>query len=61
MLMAIKKDSEVEKAWSRDGKIICLMKEGTNVKLVINTPDDLFTKLGWDEEKIRRSELFLDL
>ena len=60
MLMAVKKDSEVEKAWTIDGKIICLMALGTNRKLVVNTPEDLHDKLGWSQERIK-SELSLDI
>lgn len=59
ILMAVKHDDEVEKAWTIDGKIICLMTGGTNRKLTISSPDDLQHKLGWSEEKVK-AELSLD-
>ena len=60
ILMAVKKDPEIDSAWTMDGKIICIMKEGANRKIVINSPDDLTSKLDWTEEKLRLHELLTD-
>ena len=36
------------------------MKGGHEVKKIIRSPDDLF-KVGWDEDKVRETGLYLDI
>ena len=52
------KDHSVE-VWTADGKVFCLGKDGPKpIKQVIDSPDDLH-KIGWPEERMRESRLFL--
>ena len=56
MMRLIRADtSNVQRVWSIDGKIICLLKDGT--KQAVDTPDDL-TKIGWTEDRMKSSGLF---
>ena len=57
MLRKVKEDRDsIEKVWTIDGRIFCLLNGGT--KVIIDTPDDLL-KIGWSEERLRSSGLFL--
>ena len=58
MLREIKKDTRVKTAFTREGRIHCVMRDGEDV-ITINNPDDLF-KLNWDEDRIRATNLFYD-
>ena len=64
MLRAVKKDPNVERAvTTSEGRITCFMKGQTGTrarKVTIENPDDLF-KLGWTEEQLKESKLFLDI
>lgn len=63
LLKAVKDDDGTAKTWTIDGRIYCtLNKDGTDGrKYVLSTPDDLFRKLGWGEEKLKNSGLFVDI
>ena len=61
MLREVKKDSIVKRAFTRDGRIQCLVDEnGREKKVTLDNPDDLF-KLGWSEAMISQMHLFMDM
>ena len=58
MLCELKKDDQVKRAWSIDGRISCIVLEnGNDVRKYVDSPDDLF-KVGWSEEKMKESGFF---
>ena len=57
MLKAICEDSTIEAAWSIDGKLLCKSKQDPGRTTVLNNPDALFPKLGWDVEKVSSAGL----
>ena len=60
LLQAVKQDDQVEKTWTIDGKVHCVLK-GDPRKHIIHGPDDLFRQLGWSEDKMKQSGLFTDV
>ena len=60
MLKMVREDPEVDSTWSIGGKVWC-KKKGEEEKRCINSPEELFSKLNWTEEKIKNSGLFLDI
>ena len=61
MSTALRKDEDIKSVWTIDGKICCTKKTEPDKKIIITNPEDLFSKLGWSEEKMRASQLFIDL
>ena len=61
LLQAVKQDDHTEKVWTIDGKIHCTQRNHPGKKFTINSQDDLFKNLGWDEEKLRKSGLFVNI
>ena len=61
LLKQVKKDPNTVKAFTLDGKVHCIIKDGSNrEKVVIENPDELF-KLGWDKKQLKElSKLLLD-
>ena len=57
---AVKNDEKTEKVWTIDGKVFCTLK-GSDRKHTIVGPDDLFRHLGWSEERLTGSGLFVDV
>ena len=57
MLKAVKDDASMEKAWTVEGKIGCVIKGNTR-PVYINNPDDIFKHLNWDEKKMRDVNLW---
>ena len=61
LLHEVKKDSRVKRAFTRDGRIHCVVDENDREKKVtLDNPDDLF-KLGWSEAMISQTHLFMDM
>ena len=61
LVCKLRKDQAVTKVWTIDGKIFYLQKEDNKeVNRTIDSADDLF-KLGWSEEKVRGTGIYLDL
>ena len=60
LLKILKEDNKIEDSWSFGGKIYCKKKDNTNKKYCITSPDDLFL-LGWDENKIKGTNLYVKL
>lgn len=62
LLKAVKDDPGVLKAWITDGRVICILKRDgpDGRKYSISSPDDLFRLLGWSEDQLKNSRLFLD-
>ena len=68
LLREVKKDPNVERAYTLDGRVHCIMKQkpsnagqgGREKRITLDNPDDLF-KLGWTEEQMRDTKLFLDI
>ena len=59
LVRELRKEPRVEKVWTIDGKVFCLVKDGAKrVKQMIDSPDDLH-KIGWSEERMKESGLFL--
>ena len=56
LVRELRLDDAIKKVWTVDGKVTCLMTDGT--RKVIDTPDDLFN-IGWSEKKMRESGLFI--
>ena len=55
MLREVKKDSRVKRAFTRDGRIHCVVdKNSQEKKITLDNPDDLF-KLGWSEAMINQT------
>ncbi|XP_072170535.1 uncharacterized protein [Diadema setosum] len=61
LLQAVKQDENTEKVWTIDGKVHCTLKSDPHKKHIIHGPDDLFKRLGWSEDKLKQSGLFLDI
>ena len=60
LLKVIKDDETIDKVWTIDGNIHCTTrKDGT--KHVVGSPHDLFKRLGWSEDKLKKSGLFIDI
>jgi hypothetical protein len=59
MLNILRKEEDVESVWSIEGKLYVKLK-GSELKYTLQSPDDLF-KLGWGEEKLRSTGLFLKI
>ena len=57
LLQAVKNDEATDKVWTIDGRVHCTLK-GETGKHTITCPDDLFKRLGWSQDKLRRSGLF---
>ena len=52
LVYELKRDKTIKRVWTIDGRIMCIQEEnGTDMKNVIDSPDDLF-KVGWTEEKV---------
>ena len=52
LVRELRKEPRVEKVWTIDGKVFCLVKDGAKrVKQMIDSPDDLH-KIGWSEERM---------
>ena len=48
--------------WTIDGKIFCTKRADPDGKRnVLTCPDDLFKQLGWGEDKLKKSGLFVDV
>ena len=60
MTRAIRGDDKVHRTWTIDGKIFCSLKSNQQQKIKISTPEDLFTKLDWTEDRLRASGLFMN-
>ena len=59
MLRTLQNDDEVKRVWTIDGNFNCVVVENNaEVKKRLETPDDLF-KLGWSQEKMMDSGLFV--
>ncbi len=59
MLRTLQNDDEVKRVWTIDGNFNCVVVENNaEVKKRLETPDDLF-KLGWSQEKMVDSGLFM--
>ena len=59
MLRTLQNDDEVKRVWTIDGNFNCVVVENNaDVKKRLETPDDLF-KLGWSQEKMMDSGLFV--
>ena len=59
MLRTLQNDDEVKRVWTIDGNFNCVIVENNaEVKKRLETPDDLF-KLGWSQEKMMDSGLFV--
>ena len=61
LLQAVKQDDHTEKVWTIDGKIHCTQRNHPGKKFTVSSQDDLFKILGWDEEKLRKSGLFVNI
>ena len=61
LLQVIKRDDDTEKVWTMDCKIYCTLKKEPQKKYVLTSPEDLFRQLGWGEEKLQRSGLFVNV
>ena len=61
LLHAVKNDEGTERVWTLDCKIHCTLKSDPQKKYVLTSPEDLFKQLGWEEEKLKRSGLFVDI
>ena len=65
----VRDDEGVEKAWTREGKVVVVVvlkdgerrRDGSEVHVFINDPRDLHGKLGWDEDRLKKSGLFVDI
>lgn len=54
MFKMIRQSEKVKSAYTRDGKIICVVKENDKERVVtVDTPDDLF-KLGYSDVDMER-------
>eukprot|EP00057_Strongylocentrotus_purpuratus_P010752 XP_011665226.1 PREDICTED: uncharacterized protein LOC105438737 [Strongylocentrotus purpuratus] len=60
LLHAVKQDDQVERVWTIDGKVHCILK-GDPRKQIIHGPDDLFRRLGWSEDRLKQSGLFTEV
>lgn len=60
LLKVLKNDDSIDKVWTIDGTIHCITKSD-NKKHTLTKPDDLFKELDWDEEKMRKTGLFVDI
>ena len=50
LVYELKRDETIKSVWTIDGRIMCVQEEGgKDVKIMIESPDDLF-KVGWSEE-----------
>ena len=67
LLRMVRGDEGVEKAWTREGKVVVVLKDGerrrdgSEVYVFINDRRDLHGKLGWDEDRLTKSGLFVDI
>ena len=64
LLKVVKNDPNTDRVWTMDSKIYCTLKDDRpeqNKKYVLTCPEDLFRQLGWGEEKLEKSGLFLNL
>ena len=62
LLQIVKQDENTEKVWTIDGRINCTLKnDPQRKKFVISSPEDLFRQLGWKEDKLKQSGLFVDI
>ncbi|XP_071481462.1 uncharacterized protein [Diadema antillarum] len=55
LLQAVKQDENAEKVWTIDGKVHSTLKSDPHKKHIIHGPDDLFKRLGWSEDKLKKS------
>ena len=44
LLPSVKRQDDVNQAFTREGRIICVMRD--NSKVTVENPDDLFCRLG---------------
>ena len=58
----MKEDENIVRTWTNNSRIYCIVKGENNQeeKKVINSPDDLL-KLGWDEDKMKQSGIYIDI
>ena len=62
LLHAVKNDADTARTWTIDGKILCTKRVDPDGKrYVLTSPDDLFKQLGWGEDKLKKSGLFVDV
>ena len=62
LLYAVKNDADTAWTWTIDGKIFCTKRADPDGKrYVLTSPDDLFKQLGWGEDKLKKSGLFVDV
>ena len=62
LLHAVKNDADTAWTWTIDGKIFCTKRADPDGKrYVLTSPDDLFKQLGWGEDKLKQSGLFVDV
>lgn len=60
LLRELKKDPNVRRTFTRDGRIHCIVSEnGREKKVTLDNPDDLF-KLAWSEERIKNTHLYME-
>ena len=60
LLRELKKDPNVRRTFTRDGRIHCIVSEnGREKKVTLDNPDDLF-KLAWSEERIKNIHLYME-
>ena len=60
LLQVVKKGETIDKVWTIDGNIHCTTRDDGK-KHVIGSPHDLFKRLGWGEDKLKKSGLFVDI
>ena len=59
-MFELKRASDVERVWTVNGRIVCLIDiNGHETKKVVETPDDL-CRLGWSEEGVMPLRLYVD-
>lgn len=59
LLHLVKRTEGVKAAYTRDGRIVCIMNNAGNTKVTIDSPDDLF-KIGVDDidyQSLRMADL----
>ena len=62
LLHAVNNDTDIARSWTIDGRVYCTRQvDQDGRRCVLSSPEDLFKQLGWGEEKLKKSGLFIKL